>query len=285
MRVAITADLHYGAHAASDAAVRMLAGRMMERAPDVIVIAGDVAVADPRKLVAALCLFADSPARKLVIPGNHDLWSRDGGADSSAIWERLFSESARLGGFHRLDGAPIVVDGAGGSVGFVGSIGWYDYSFADGRLGVPRETYAGKELPGVARWNDGRFIRWRHDDEGFTRLAVDLLRRDLAAVSGRAQQIVAATHHVPFAELVVRRSHRGWMFADAFLGARALGETLLAEPKVRLAVSGHSRHGRAVEIARIHAATIGTTPAAKRALFYEIGSDGVRALPAEEASA
>ena len=37
-----------------------------------------------------------------------------------------------------------------GDVGFAGSLGWYDYSFAQASLGIPRRFYEAKVSPGVA---------------------------------------------------------------------------------------------------------------------------------------
>ena len=289
MLIAATADLHYGKGSNENAATEALADRIVDRHPDVIIIAGDVAVADPRPLVRCLRLFADCPARKLVIPGNHDLWSRRSAtsADSYTIWERIFTKSSRLGGFHRLDQEPVVLrDADAGAIGFVGSIGWYDYSFADAQLDLPAESYRLKILPdesgkSFTLWNDGRFIRWRYDDPGFTRHVVGALRDHLASVKERSDAIVAVTHHVPFEQLLPDHGHadtpraeRVSRFQRAFMGSRELGAALLAEPKVRLAVCGHTHHAGAATVEHVRAVSVGSGDTEKRALFFRVAAGG-----------
>lgn len=283
MRIATTADLHFGMRPAWDDAVRELARRIVERGPDVIIVAGDVAVADPRKVIECLTLFADSPAQKLVVPGNHDIWTSPNreGADSLAIYEELFAKSAALGGFHTLDQSPVVID----EIGFVGSIGWYDYTFADPTLDVPREAYARKYLPGVGMWNDGRFVQWDHDDLSFTQVVLDRLRDHLRRVRRQASHIVAVTHHLAFAELIVRTDHRGWAFHNAFMGTPRMGELLLAEPKVCLNVCGHSHNERRARVGRIEVVNVGSTYTKKRLFLFEIDQGGIQSTGSDEAKA
>jgi len=287
VRIAVTADLHYGKNPNEDAATESLADRIIQRDPDVIVIAGDVAIANPLSTVACLRLFAKATARKYVIPGNHDLWSRGGetSADSYTIWERLFTRSSELGGFLRFDHAPAMLEPVGGvSIGLVGSIGWYDYSFTEGH-GIPKRWLERKLMPGEdgrprAIWNDGRFIKWEHDDESFTRMLVDRLRNDVQTVRDESTSIVAVTHHLPFTELLPPRDDKDSppggvdRFTDAFLGSRAIGEVLLAEPKVTLAVSGHSHSPCEASIRHVRAITVGSSGAEKRALFFEADAAG-----------
>jgi len=283
VRIAATADLHYGMRPAWDAAVRELARRIVDRSPDVILVAGDVAIAHPGEVIECLSLFSDSSARKLVVPGNHDIWTSlaGEGADSLTIYEEIFPKSAALAGFHTLDRSPVVVD----AVGFAGSIGWYDYGFADVALDVPREAYAAKYLPGIGMWNDGRFVQWRHDDLSFTRTVVDRLKDHLSVVREQASCIVVLTHHLAFEQLVVRRAHRGWEFHNAFMGTPRLGRLLLEEPKVRLTICGHSHHERRVQVGHMEAVNIGSTYTRKRFLLFEVDGRGVQSVESEEVKA
>ena len=47
-------------------------------------------------------------------------------------------------------------------------------------------------------------------------------------------------HHLPFREAVVQKHNPSWRFGNAFMGAAVFGEILQAEPKVRMAIFGHS---------------------------------------------
>ena len=274
MLIAATADLHYGKSTASDSSVRELAEKLASKRPDVLIIAGDVAIADPRATVECLRLFADVASHRFVIPGNHDIWSSDrsGAADSRDIFERLFSRSAMLGGFHRLDVEPRVVDG----VGFAGSIGWYDYAFADPELDVPRSVYEKKSLPGVGRWNDGRFVRWDYTDEEFLDITLERLTQDIRRVADKSTKLVITTHHLPFADLVVRRKFPAWMFQNAYMGSPRIGELIRSSARVpTLGISGHSHQFTTADLVAtdgttpIRAVNVGTTYHRKRALLFD----------------
>ena len=273
MLVAFTADLHYGKGPSGDRAVRDLAERLAAHPLDVLVIAGDVAIADPRATVECLSLFDQPHARKLVIPGNHDLWTvGDGaGADSLDIWRRLFPRSVELGGFESLEGSPVVVDGTA----FVGSIGWYDYAFADPRLGLSPEIYRRKYHPGAGRWNDVRHVRWELTDEEFLDLTLERLRADTAQVREHARRIVFVTHHLPFERLVVRRGFPAWMFQNAYLGSPRIGQWILDEPLSAMSVSGHSHQAAETRIGAVTVVNVGTTYLRKRALLYDVDEGGI----------
>jgi len=43
-------------------------------------------------------------------------------------------------------------------IGFVGSIGWYDYSFKDKNKPIPLSYYSSKQWPGVMAWNDSFYV-------------------------------------------------------------------------------------------------------------------------------
>ena len=98
----------------------------------------------------------------------------------------------------------------------------------------------GSRLPGVARWNDGRFIRWGESDAEVTARMGAKLAAQLAEVAQRAEAVVATIHHLPFAALVMHAGDIRRDFANAFMGSPQLGEVLLAEPKFRLCLTGHS---------------------------------------------
>src|SRR4051812_36698721 len=87
MRLLFTSDIHIDLNgpAVLDALVR----RVREQAPDVLIIAGDIATGAATYLRTLLALRAVSP-RLLVVAGNHDVWTAPEalakGVDS---WARL----------------------------------------------------------------------------------------------------------------------------------------------------------------------------------------------------
>src|SRR5947209_9965901 len=72
LRLAITADLHWGPHAAGNAATVELRDFLRADPPDVLVLAGDIGAADD--FARCLELFAQLPGQKALVPGNHDIW-------------------------------------------------------------------------------------------------------------------------------------------------------------------------------------------------------------------
>ncbi|MGQ9630724.1 MAG: hypothetical protein ACUVXI_10485, partial [bacterium] len=170
-------------------------------------------------------------------------------------------------GFHYLDGHPLVHDG----VGFVGSIGWYDYSFRELdppfaedteilRIGPKRELegiswsdltdadYARKELfyfyrgNGMrVRWNDRLYVRWNLSDEEFLEENLAELEGHIEGIYPEVRSIVAILHHLPFEEEIIRKPQDpGWTFCNAFMGSSKLGELLLRYEKVRHVLVGHA---------------------------------------------
>ena len=178
MRLAVTADLHWGIDRRGDAATRDLARYVTEVRPDVLVVAGDVG--ERKRFAQCLSLFSGLACPRLVLPGNHDLWTSSPAISSLDVYEHRLPRQAEEMGFHYLDASPFVAPGDGA---IVGSINWYDYSFADPALAreFPNAPamYAAKRFP--RGWhNDGRFVRLGMSDAEFTGRLVEQLRAPLA---------------------------------------------------------------------------------------------------------
>jgi hypothetical protein len=265
--------------------VRRLAEHIAGQEADVLALAGDTFAFDLSLLEECLELFAAFEGRKLLVAGNHCLWVREGG-DSYARYAEELPRAARRLGWHPLDAEPLVVE----SVAFVGTVGWYDYSFRDPAAGVPDRFYRAKIGPGAAgqlaryrhlldstgdlrpehlrmaaRWMDGEFVRWSFTDEEFTQLVVDNLAAHLRLVRNHAQAIVAILHHVPFREMVRQRpDDPSWSFANAFQGAAVLGEVLRAEPRVRHLVCAHVHLPQEIGVGSIACYNVGSQIKTKR---------------------
>jgi len=288
VRLIVTADLHYEFEQYRER-VETLAAAICREGGDAVVLAGDTFALDIALLERCLRLFDGFGGEKLLVAGNHDLWTTDG--DSFGLYDRAIPELARACGFHDLDGGHRVV----GDVGFVGTIGWYDYSFRDDAIGVPIRFYEhkvapgyacrvpgfsdlfreGEELPATAlaaasSWMDGRMIRWALDDRQFTQLTNERLEAQLAAVEPGVRAIVAVTHHTPFAEMLRRKSDPSWAFGNAFMGSAGLGETLRRHEKVGHVVFGHSHTRERRQIGHIDAINVGCTYRMKRYDVVEV---------------
>ncbi|MBI3273017.1 MAG: metallophosphoesterase [Planctomycetes bacterium] len=260
MRIAVTADPHFDLRARCDpGAFVELRDSIAAARPEVFLIAGDLVGLGKIHLAEFLDLFQDLPALKLVVPGNHDLWLAAG--DSYRYYKEQLPELYARHGFHMLDAAPVVHDG----VGFVGSVGWYDYSLADESLVLPPgSSYEGKRFRG-SRWNDALFVRLGRSDVEFTGELAARFEADLHEVEARADQVVAMTHVLAFPEM---RAYRGegpvFRFAAAYLGSRRFGEILERHPKVRYHFSGHVHAPSRLRRGALESINVGSTYHVKR---------------------
>jgi predicted phosphodiesterase len=279
MRLILTADLHYNHHRG-----QALADEVIERinaaGGDVLVVIGDTAVADGDALQRCLSRFTFA-GPKLIVAGNHELWTTR--EDSYAIYRDELPRRVRDLGWRWLESEPFVV----GDAAIVGSVGWYDYSFAQANLGIPDRFYRAKISPGaakylnnhpelfertddiaphametVARWNDGRYVKLHRSDEEFLAELLDRLHAQLEGLS-HVPTIVAAIHHLPFAQLLPPPHSAQWDFAKAYLGSSAIGELLLKFQNVRHLYCGHSHFPAEATIEQIRAINIGSGYRAK----------------------
>lgn len=290
VKIVVSADLHYNISRSREPA-RRLAADACAAGGDALVLVGDTAGADPKPFIDCLRLFEEFDGTKLLVPGNHCLWCRDG-EDSLTRYERLLPKLAGEAGFHLLDHRPVVIR----DTGLVGSIGWYDYAFADESLGIPEPFYRAKVAPGAAqvltehrplleahrprlrerhlslaaRWMDGRYVRLPMSDEQFVEMLCEKLSRHLRQVAERTERIVAFTHHLPFEQLVPRNRPDRFAFAAAYMGSPRLGEVLLGEPKVSHVFCGHSHWPGRWEINGVNVVNVGSTYGRKRLEIVEV---------------
>jgi putative phosphoesterase len=202
-----------------------------------LVLAGDlVSFAEPN-LARAFEALADYAGQILYTPGNHDLWTRHG--DSLQLYEEFIPAVCARYGVHYLDGAPYVH----GSVAVVGNVGWYDYAFRDEALGYPDQWYRERWIPGRFQWMDRHYIRWPLTDAEFTARCCRQLDAQLADLPDSIDTVVVVTHHLPFAELLVRKPDPLWTFGNAFMGSPELGAVIRRHARVKHVFCGHSHAG------------------------------------------
>lgn len=295
MRILVTADLHYDI-ARSRGPARELAQRAVATGGDALVLVGDTAGAELGPLLECLRLFDGFAGRRLFVPGNHCLWCLPG-QDSMDRYERILPDACGEAGFEFLDQGPVVLGGEEqAAIGLAGSIGWYDYSFADASLDMPEDFYRAKVAPGAAeylggheailerhrgrltkrhldmgvRWMDGVHVRLGVTDEEFLGLLCARLRSQLLDLSARCERIVVFTHHLPFGNLVPSGRPDRFAFAAAFLGAGALGDVILEFPKVSHVYCGHSHWPGRKQVGHVAIVNVGSTYTEKRLEVLEL---------------
>jgi predicted phosphohydrolase len=270
LTLAVTADLHWGHRKGGDA-TRLLAEFLRAHPVDVLVVAGDIGTG--ALFEDCLALFAALPGRKVLVPGNHDLWVQpDVPHDSLDLYQRLLPEAAARQGFHYLDAGPLVLPEA--DLALVGSINWYDYSWAiDGiRRYYPSEEHRLKSKRFTrGKHNDGNFIRWPLDDAGFTSLVTATLAQHLEQALRQASRAIVITHHPPFYDLSFPRPGPP-VLLDSFLWDAFAGnvgvEQVLARfaDRIAFAFCGHTHVERHSTLGGIQGYNVGSDYPVKRLL-------------------
>lgn len=249
MLIASLSDIHTDFEENRDVVVKLASHIHREKA-DVVIVAGDVSHKNDR-INRALRALREAAGVIAYVPGNHDLWYDVPFAPERSdldTWHRYHTELRALteaAGAHYLPASPLVL----GDVAIVGSCGWYDYSLAPPwlRSSISEETLAAKQFGGVM-WSDARFIAFR-DHEGrlmrdgeVARKMESELREHIDSVEANAavKQVVVATHHQAFYEVVQRTGTLPWEFFNAFMGSTGLGEVIKTCSKARTAIYGHS---------------------------------------------
>lgn len=273
LRLAFTADLHWGSNRNGDEATRLMRAFLDAQPPDVLVLAGDQGAAG--HFDECLALFADLPSFKALVPGNHDIWveRQDARGDSLQVYQMHLPKVCAAHDFHYLDHGPIYFTQA--NLALAGSINWYDYSWS---IDLLEEQYAGyQERLRTKRFtrgqhNDAHFIRWPLDDDRFTRQVVLTLDNHLQEAVARVDHVIVVTHHPPFYDLSFPPKKLpptlDSLLWDAFAGNIAL-ETMLRRyaEQVPFAFCGHTHRARESRLGPIRGYNIGGDYHFKRLLL------------------
>jgi len=211
---------------------------------DVVAVVGDL-TADGDLAKAREVLETITEALRgvpvLVVPGNHDIYlgPEEVGAGMNSLMKlSAFNSLVEELGCIALMRRPIAL----GSTGFVGSMGWYDYSYAPTWLGLPLEAFREKAF-GLYIWADRDYVRLPMSDEEFATLLASELERSIESIEKDVETIVAVLHHVPFRELVHYRLEPSWDYFSTFMGSQALGNVIERHSKIRTVLYGHSHNG------------------------------------------
>ncbi|MHC5080571.1 MAG: metallophosphoesterase [Planctomycetota bacterium] len=285
LAVAVTADIHWGLSAAGDRSTRALVRVLEKVSPDVVVLAGDTGAGEA--LEKGLSLFRHLPAQKLLIAGNHDLWALEEGMDSLELYSHDLARAAAAGGFKYLDDGPWIAPDR--SLAVVGSVNWYDYSFAPPAIlkkyPNAQEIFE-RKLFTKSRHNDGRFIKFGMSDEEFTGLIVKRVEEHLQEASQRAEAICLVTHHPAIPELfrpLPPEPEDDDLIWGAYMGNVRMRDLVMNTPKVRYVFSGHTHIPHRARAGRIEAVNVGSDYQRKMLalLHHPSGQIGIKGFPPE----
>ena len=235
MKIGLVSDLHTDATEANKELIPFLISAIEAAKLDVFIIAGDI--------TSSLTEFYDILAQfnrtqlqclKLFVPGNHDIWVNKNGRMTSTQKCGVISEICQDHDFHSLIDKPYIQD----NIGFCGTIGWYDYSFAPKEFNLSIEQYEKKQFNGKI-WSDKRFANWEDTDQAVTRKFEDQLKCHIASIADRVERIVVVSHHVPFRQCIRYRGVLSYDYFQAFMGSKGIGELCLQESLITHVFFGH----------------------------------------------
>jgi 3',5'-cyclic AMP phosphodiesterase CpdA len=283
MRIAVTADLHFGTrHTAGHRSTLELVARLTEQPPDLLILAGDIGAAED--FDRCLELFDQFDCDKAAIPGNHDIWvrSNDGRGDSLDVYERYLPSICAAHGFTYLDEQPLIFPKS--DLGVVGSINWYDYSWDNDllRRATPddwAERLATKRFT-RGMHNDANFVRWPLDDASFTDRVVTKLLRDLDGALEQVSRAIVVVHHPPVRGLLYPANEP--LSVDALLWRAFSGNTRLEAEltarasRIPFVLCGHTHTARTCVVNGMRGINVGGDYHFKRLVWLDWPSGEIR---------
>lgn len=273
MKLVFTSDIHVDSSLQNAELASVLAERVAEIAPDAFVLAGDIA-SSRDQFGEGLTVFAGLECPKLIVPGNHDIWIDSKrqllkGNDSTRKYFEILPDICREHDFIPLWMTPHRI----GDVGFIGSIGWYDYTFRNHRFDdeITTEMYASGQY-GRSMWVDMRRAWWlkrpidkmshprrdrlcKTDGEVCAEMIDSLTKQADELSADGVTRIIAVIHHLPFSRMANYINDLSWDFFATFLGSERMGEALLRNERVSHALCGHTHHKVDITIGHIRALT------------------------------
>ncbi|EIM05241.1 hypothetical protein A1A1_17260 [Planococcus antarcticus DSM 14505] len=223
MKIAILSDIHEGVNRKKSGAdiLGLLKEWMIQHAPDVFIISGDMTAGPEKSLTLLTKLQSElSNINILYVHGNHDLYH----SDSTIAYEKLLEFGGNLGnGPVQLNKDWVVI----------GDGGWYDYTF--GIDGYTAEQFSVGSYNGFT-WPDKVHAHWQKGDEAVTDRYLKQLENWLA--EHQDKNIILVTHFVPFTHFVQVKEDPSWDFFNVMMGSAGLGE-LAEKYGVKKLVFGH----------------------------------------------
>lgn len=246
MRIAVTADLHFGHNRRGDDATLLLFEHLQKNPPDLLLLGGDIGTNE--HFEECLKLFYPLTCPKALVPGNHDVWvaTDDHRGDSLRVYEHYLPLLCDVNGYHYLERGPMLLPEA--DLAIAGNMNWYDYSWSLERMKaeVPNwQWHLSNKAFTRGRHNDGRFVVWDTDDVKFTKRLVGELEQQLTQALDRVERVIVMTHHPAFHGLGFPRAAPATgldeLLWEALSGNRAL-ELVLERHAARIPLifSGHT---------------------------------------------
>ncbi|MBD3189544.1 MAG: hypothetical protein GF308_02820 [Candidatus Heimdallarchaeota archaeon] len=290
LKLIAVSDIHYNYnHKTNNTFLLTIVNYIAEQEADVILITGDIDH-NYQRLRFVLKIFKEKnpDSEILFVPGNHDIWRESQISNSSPHlspknteisetvkkYYHLLPNICRKLNIHYLPNNPIILE----NIGFIGSIGWYDYSYrnrkfdellakrfaqlakidysAEKKQSFVIASYALQEI-NHKYWQDKLLADWgfnkerpkeRHTDISVCQQMMKELQDDYSTIKDSCEKIVVGTHCVPFQEFIIYKNTLDWDYFSAFMGSEDLGEFILSNKKIRYAIFGHTHYPTELKI-------------------------------------
>ncbi|MFX0116658.1 MAG: metallophosphoesterase [Candidatus Hodarchaeota archaeon] len=260
MRIVAFSDAHVDINSISEITgeegrfLEQLIDCLQESAPDILVFAGDL-TPDIKLLEDSLKAIAQRVDAQhcLFVPGNHDVWfgsavdPRGDASSSRDKYERVLPQICHQTGFHFLPTQPVIIE----EIGFLGSVGWYDYSFRNPQWAINLLNYAAKRWEGLV-WNDVNYAEWEMSDPEVCEWLLQVLESDWQRLEEEnMSDCFLILHHVPFRETVVYKNNPSWDFCSAFMGSQEFGDWARSRKGIKTVIFGHTHIPQKTQIDRL----------------------------------
>jgi len=222
--------------------IEILLKKVLRENIDIFILSGDIS-AKIWEIELFFELFKGFSGVKIFVPGNHDLW-KEKDISSSDKYYKLLPDLCKTYDFYYLPFSPLYIN----DFVFVGTVGWYDYSFGDGyydKLVFEKGEYKGLKWREVY-WKlidfvkDGRRLK----NEEICDLMISELEKNMALLD-RNKNIVVITHFLPFEDLLSMRN-----FFSAYLGSKKIGEVIF-KYGADMVICGHEHRNGIYEVKNI----------------------------------
>lgn len=223
MKIAVISDIHVDINENYDVKGAMV-DYLKDKAIELLLIAGDLSSDPDQSITFAKELEKESGVKVFYVPGNHDLWNRDGQYENNDEIYQMFLEDPRC-----LSGKSF----AAGDYVIIGDAGWYDFSFGNKKFSeddFKRMSYHGRI------WQDSIFNSWSKTSEETCGWFIERLKEE--AEKYRGKKIVLMTHMLSHKAFTVPEDRADWSYFNAFLGSEKLHE-FCKEYNVAYAICGH----------------------------------------------
>ncbi len=223
MKIAVLSDIHEGINRKNSGSdiLEAFKKRVLELAPDVLIIGGDLTAGPEKSLRLLKRLEIEMPhIQTLYVHGNHDIYDTDSNRAYKILME--FKGNLGHGPVHLTDQWVVIGEG-----------GWYDYSF--GVDGYTEDEFAVGRFNDFI-WPDKEYANWMKSDKLVTDRYCAKIEQWLK--ENQNKNIILVCHFVPFAHFVQVKNEPSWDFFNAMMGSSRLGQ-LAEKYGVKKIIFGH----------------------------------------------